>query len=43
MKTHRLIERSLYVAIVILSLIALALVLASPAEFLNNKVIYGGF
>ena len=37
------IDKAIYVLVIVLSLIALALVLISPAELLDNKVIYQGF
>jgi hypothetical protein len=36
-------EFLLYAAIVVLALAAVALVFASPADFVKNKVVYGGF
>ena len=43
MKFKPVIEKLIYVAIVVLALIAIALVLSSPAGFMQNKVVYGGF
>jgi hypothetical protein len=43
MKTKQTIERLLYFLVVILSLAAIALVIASPPEFIKNKVVYQGF
>jgi hypothetical protein len=37
------IERLVYALVIVLSLIALALVLVSPAELLDNQVVYQGF
>jgi hypothetical protein len=37
------IERLIYALVIVLSLIALALVLVSPSELLDNKVVYQGF
>lgn len=36
-------EQIIYAAIILLSVIALALGAISPAEFMNNKVVYQGF
>jgi hypothetical protein len=38
-----IIERLVYVVIIILSAIAIGLVMVSPPDFIKNKVVYGGF
>ena len=43
MKTSPLIEKLIYAAIIVLALVAVALVLTAPPEFVKNKVVYGGF
>jgi hypothetical protein len=43
MTPRRLIERLIYIVLIILGLIAIGLVLASPPDFVKNKVVYGGF
>jgi len=36
-------ESAVYAVLIILSLIAAGLAIISPAEFINLKVVYGGF
>ncbi len=43
MKAATLVKIFVYAAIVVLALAAVVLVLLSPAEFVKNKVVYGGF
>ena len=43
MKLHPAIEASVYVLIIVLSIIALWLVLVSPVDMLNSRVVYQGF
>ena len=43
MKARLPIEWLLYAVIIILSLVAIALVLNVPPEFVKNKVVYRGF
>ena len=43
MKPKPVIEKLVYAALIVLALIAIALVLGSPAGFLQNKLVYGGF
>ena len=43
MKCKRLIEATVYTVIIVLGIVALALVAASPPEFANNKIVYQGF
>jgi hypothetical protein len=40
---HPVIDRLVYLLIIILSLVALVLVLISPSGILNSRVIYQGF
>jgi hypothetical protein len=43
MKPSPNIERVIYAAFIILALAAVGLAFISPAEFINLKLIYGGF
>jgi len=43
MKLKPVIEKLIYLAIILLALIAIALVFSSPAGFMQNRVVYGGF
>ena len=43
MKPPLIIERAIYMFVVVLSLVAVWLVLNAPANFLNARVVYQGF
>lgn len=43
MKTHPIIERAIYVAIVLLALLALGLSFVAPSSFTETGVVYQGF
>jgi len=43
MKAPRLLERSVYALVILLSVIVLLLVLNAPSGFLNARVVYQGF
>ncbi|MGA3162954.1 MAG: hypothetical protein ABSD77_01955 [Verrucomicrobiota bacterium] len=43
MMPRLIIERLIYVLVVVLSLVALWLVLNAPTNFLNARVVYQGF
>ena len=43
MKPKPSLESLVYLAVIVLALIAVALALAAPSAFMQNRLIYGGF